>query len=130
MSLATRSLEGKSHLMEEPLALSHTKRNRIIFCQMVTQQQAVPDILVVAQFPGRTLYFVAQLLLLGGRKATGTTRTLLFPKSGQTLGKKPVNPIFNGSGGVSKKLCRLVGTCTLEDIQDNVQSMKIGVGWI
>ena len=125
MSLASGSLQGKPKLVEQPLALSYTERNGIVLFQVVRQQHAIPEILLISQFSGGTLYFVSQLLLLCRNKAAGTARPLPFPQPGQTARDKPMNPVLNSPGRVSEKPCRVIGTGALEDIQDNIKPVKV-----
>lgn len=71
MSLATRSLGGKSHLMEEPLALSYTEGDGIMLLEVEREQQAIPQVLIISQFSGRPLYLLSQSLLIRRGKPTG-----------------------------------------------------------
>ena len=79
MSLSSGPLEGKPKLVEQPLALSYTERNGIVLFQVVRQQHAIPEVLLVSQFSGGTLYFVSQLLLICGNKAARAARPIPFP---------------------------------------------------
>ena len=125
MSLSSGSLEGKPKLVEQPLALSYTERNGIVVFQVVRQQHAIPEVLLVSQLSGGTLYFISQLLLGCRNKAAGATWPISFPQSGQTVSDKPMDPVLNCPGRVSEKPRRVIGTGTLEDIQNNIKPVKV-----
>jgi len=125
MSLASGPLEGKPKLVEQPLALSYTERNEIILLQVMRQQQAVPEVLVISQFPGRTPYFLSQPLLLVGSKAVGTARSVPLPQPGKTAGEKSLNPVLNSPGRMPEKPCCVVGAIAMEDIQDDIEPVKV-----
>lgn len=125
MSLPSGPLEGKAKLVEQPLALPNAERYRIVLFQMVRQQDSIPEILVISHFSGRTPYFFSQPLLLCGSKATGPARPIPFPQAGKAVRHKTVNPVLNSPGRVAEKLCRVIGTGAMEDVQDDIKSVKV-----
>ncbi|KUK39229.1 MAG: hypothetical protein XD68_1206 [Synergistales bacterium 54_24] len=125
MSLATRSLEGKSHLMEEPLALSYTEGDGIMLLEVEREQQAIPQVLIISQFSGRPLYLLSQSLLIRRGKPTGAPWAIPFPQSGKAIGKKPANPILDSSGRVSIETCRFVRAGSLEHVEHHVEPMEV-----
>ena len=125
MSLATRSLEGKSHLMEEPLALSHAEGDSVMLLEVVREQQTIPQVLIISQFSGRLPYFLSQSLLIRRGKPTGASWAIPFPQSGKAIAEKPVSPILDGSGRVSVKTCGFVGVGSLEDVEHHVEPMEV-----
>ena len=125
MSLATRSLEGKSHLMEEPLALSHTEGDSVMLLEVVGEQQTIPQVLIISQFSGRLPYLLSQSLLIRGGKPTGASWAIPFPQSGKAITEQPVNPIFDGSGRVSVETCCFIRTGSLEDVEHDVEPVKV-----
>lgn len=48
-----------------------------------------------------------------------------LPQAGKAVRHKPVNPIFNSPGRVAEKLCRVIGTGAMEDIKDDIKSVKV-----
>lgn len=125
MGLAPRPLQGESHLVEEPLTLSHAEGDGVVLFEMVRQQKAIPQVLVVAQFPGGAPYFRSQSFLVRRRKPAGTSRVIPFTQSGKATGEESLDPIFDSSGRVSVQARRVVGTGSAEDGEDHVKPVKI-----
>jgi len=125
MSLPPRPLQSKTQLMEEPLTLSHAKRDSIAFLKMVRQEDPVPEVLVVTQVPRRTTYLASQPLLLRGRNSAGPPWAIALLQPSQTLGNKALKPIFHTPGRVSVQTCRLIGARSVEDMQNDMEAMVI-----
>jgi hypothetical protein len=92
---------------------------------MVRQQQAIPEVLGVSQFSGRTLDFVLQLLQVWDRKSTRASCPVSLPQSGESVGDEAMNPVFNCPGRVTEKMGCIIGARALEDVQDDIKSMKV-----
>jgi hypothetical protein len=50
--------------MEKTLATADFKLNRVFVCQMMREEYAIPEVLVIAQFPGRVQKVLPDLLQL------------------------------------------------------------------
>jgi hypothetical protein len=124
-SLAARSLQGKSQLVEQPLALPHTEGDGVVFFEMVREKQTIPQILVIPQFPGRKAYFASQPFSVSNRKPGGASGAIPFPQSGKAVTEKPMNPIFDSPGRVSVQTCRFIRTGSLEDVEHDVEPVKV-----
>jgi len=96
-----------------------------VFFEMMREEQTIPQVLVISQFPGRKVYFASQPFLVGSRKPAGASGTVPFPQSGKTVTEKSVNPIFDGSGRVSVKTCRFIWAGSLEHIEHDVKPVKV-----
>jgi hypothetical protein len=124
-SLAPRPLQGKAQPVEQPLTLTHTEPGSIVFLKMVRQQQPIPQVLVVPQFSGRTPYFTSHSFLVRGRKPARSPRALALLQPSQALGKEAVNPVFHAPGRVPVQVCGLIGAGSVEDVKNDMESMKI-----
>lgn len=93
--------------------------------EIVREQQTVPQVLIIPQFPGRLPYLLSQFLLVRGRKPPGPSWAITFPQPGQAVTEEPVSPIFDGSGRVSVDAGRLVGTGSLEDMENHMEPMEV-----
>ncbi|MCJ7743136.1 MAG: hypothetical protein MUO99_01060 [Dehalococcoidales bacterium] len=111
--------------MKQPLALSHTEGDSVIFRKMVRQQQPIPQVLVISQFPWGTPYVISQPVPVGGRELAGASWAIPFPQSGKASGDKPVNPIFNGSRRVSVDVCRFVRAGSVENIENHMKPVEV-----
>jgi len=111
--------------MEQPLTLPHAERNSIAFLKMVRQQQPVPQVLVVSQFPGRTPYFRSQPVLVRGRKPAGSAWPVALLQPSQTMGEEALNPVFHAPGRVAVQTARLVGAGSVEDVKNDMEAVVI-----
>jgi len=96
-----------------------------MYPEMVREEQTIPQVLIVSQFPWRLPYLLSQSLLVRGRKPTGASRAIPFPQSGKAMTEKPINPIFNGSGRVSVEACCFIGAGSLEDVENHMKPMEV-----
>ena len=107
------------------MTLPHTEKNGVVLREVVRQQQTIPEVLVISQFPGRTPYVISQLVLVMGREPGWAPWAIPIIKSGKASGDEPVNPIFNGSRRVSVHTCCFVRTGSVEDIENDMKSVEV-----
>jgi len=125
MSLAPRPLQGKTKLMKQSLTLPHAEADTIPFLKMVRQQHPIPKVLVVAQIPWRTPYLAAQPLLRRRSKSARSPRAITLLQSSQPPGNKALHPVLHAPGRVTVNTGRLIGTGSVEDVKNHMESMVI-----
>jgi len=122
---AAGSLETKTKLMEEPLTLPDTKRYGVFPGKMMRQQQSIPKVLVVSLFSGGTPDIFAQISHIPGRQPGWASGMVPIQQAGESLRGKPLNPIFNGSWRVSVQASRVMGTGSIQDIENSMKPMEV-----
>lgn len=125
MSLSPRSLQSKAQFVEEPLTLPHAERDSVVFLQMVRQEQPIPKVLVVPQFPGRAPYLVSQPVVVRQGKPAGASRPSAFLQPSQAIREEAMNPVFHAPGRVAVQACRFIGAASVEDLKNDMQAMVI-----
>jgi hypothetical protein len=122
---AAGSLETKTELVEEPLALPDAKRYGVFLGKMVRQQQSVPQVLVVSQFSGVMTDIFAQFSHVSARQPGWASRMVLIQQTGESFRSKPLDPIFNSSRRVSIQASRIMGTGSIQDMENGMEPMKV-----
>ena len=122
---ATGSLETETELMKEPLALPDTKRYGVVMSNMVRQQQSVPQVLVISQFSGWTADIFAQFGQISGRQPGWSSRMVPIQQTGESFRSKPLDPIFDSSRRVSVQTSRIMGTGSIDDMENSMEPVEI-----
>jgi hypothetical protein len=122
---AARSLETETELVKEPLALPDAKRYGVFLGKMVREQQSVPQVLVVSQFSRRTTDFFAQLSHAFSRQSGWASRMVPVQQTGEPFRSKPLDPIFNGPRRISIQASRVMGTGSIQDVENSMKPVKV-----
>jgi len=111
--------------VEEPLALPDAKRYGVFLGKMVRQQQSIPQVLVVSQFSGRATDIFAQFSQFPGRKPGWASGMVPIQQTGESLRGKPLNPIFNGSRRVSIQTSCVMGTGSIQNMENSMEPVEV-----
>jgi hypothetical protein len=124
-SFATRSLETKAKLVEEPLALPNTKRYGIILGKVMRQQRTIPQILVVSQLSGGTTDIFAQFCQLMSREPGWAASVAPLHQAGKSIRSKSLYPVFNSSRRVSVQTGCFIRAGSSENLENGMESVEV-----
>jgi hypothetical protein len=118
-------LEGKTELVKQSLTLANSQRYGVTLFKMASQENTVPQVLVISQFLRGAKYFTSQLFHIRDRKPPGTSRSVPVSEPSKPKGDEPPKPVFDCPGRKAVKLGSLIGTGPAEDIQNDMEPVEV-----
>jgi hypothetical protein len=121
----TRLPAPETQLVEQALALADPDGYLIMLGQVMTEQPAIPKILLVAEFARRAAKISVKLPTLSLVEKTWSSRTGRFLQTRETARLKASNPVFHGSRTLAEKLGHMVTALSGEHEQYSVEAVVI-----
>jgi hypothetical protein len=125
MSFAPWSLQGETDLVHKSLALAHSKRDPVALFEVIREQYAIPQVLVVARVPRRLKQILSHLPPLRAWKARWASGMIPILQSRKAFGEQSMYPILDASRRVAVNAGCFIATESPQDMKNDVQPMII-----